>query len=152
MSACVQLPFARCRHTLKAVLVAIDTVLITGATGFVGSHVVEAIAGQARRVRALVRRTSRQEHLIHFGIETVPGSLEDVAKHGRRLSGESRVLVVELQGDIDPLPVRAIPGVDKVEKEALADGTRLRISGGGDDVAARICALAVECGGSDEGL
>lgn len=84
--------------------------------------------------------------IINKGKVSEAGSLEDVAKHGRRLSGESRVLVVELQGDIDPLPVRAIPGVDKVEKEALADGTRLRISGGGDDVAARICALAVECG------
>ena len=87
-----QLPFVWGRRTLKAVLAPIDTVLITGATGFVGSHVVEAIAGQARRIKALVRPTSRQEHLIQFGIEPVPGSLEDVESVHRAVASADVVI------------------------------------------------------------
>ncbi len=56
---------------------AIDTILLTGATGFVGSHVVEAIAGRAARIRAFVRPTSKIESLVRYGVEPVVGSLED---------------------------------------------------------------------------
>ena len=68
-----------------------DTILITGATGFVGSHVVEAIAGRAR-VRALVRPSSRREHLISYGIEPVPASLEDVESVHRAVASADVVI------------------------------------------------------------
>jgi NADPH:quinone reductase-like Zn-dependent oxidoreductase len=87
----LQLPFARKRPTLKAVLTPTDTILITGATGFVGSHVVEAIAGRAH-IRALVRPTSRQEHLIQHGIELVPASLEDVENVHRAVASADVVI------------------------------------------------------------
>jgi dihydroflavonol-4-reductase len=87
----VQLPFARHRPTLKAVLTPTDTILITGATGFVGSHVVEAIAGRAR-VRALVRPSSRREHLISHGIELVPAALEDVESVHRAVASADVVI------------------------------------------------------------
>jgi nucleoside-diphosphate-sugar epimerase len=54
-------------------------VLITGATGFVGSHVAEAFAERGDRVRALVRSTSRTTHLEALGVEIVVAPLEDAA-------------------------------------------------------------------------
>ncbi len=54
-------------------------VLLTGATGFVGSHVVDALAGVDVAVRALVRATSRAGALENRGIELVRGSLADDA-------------------------------------------------------------------------
>ncbi|MBI3126054.1 MAG: SDR family NAD(P)-dependent oxidoreductase [Candidatus Tectomicrobia bacterium] len=38
-----------------------STVLVTGAGGFIGSHVVEALVAEGRHVRAFVRYTGRQE-------------------------------------------------------------------------------------------
>lgn len=54
-------------------------VLITGGTGFVGSHLVEALAARGARIRALVRRTSDTSLLRRHGAELVPGSLGDAA-------------------------------------------------------------------------
>ena len=52
--------------------------LITGGTGFVGSHLVEAVARRGVRARALVRATSDTALLERYGIEPVVGSLGDV--------------------------------------------------------------------------
>ncbi len=51
-------------------------VLVTGATGFLGSHVVERLVQQGHHVRALVRRTSRTDFLESLGVERVLASLE----------------------------------------------------------------------------
>lgn len=69
-----------------------DTLLITGITGFVGSHVAEQVAGRASRVRALVRPTSRRDFLEKHGIEPVLGSLEDVASVRRAVEGADVVV------------------------------------------------------------
>jgi nucleoside-diphosphate-sugar epimerase len=53
--------------------------LITGATGFVGSHLVEALARRGTRVRALARATSDTSLLERFGVERVTGALDDAA-------------------------------------------------------------------------
>lgn len=52
-------------------------VLLTGATGFVGSHVVEAFGTAGFRVRALVRSPGRASRLRELGFTLVEGSLED---------------------------------------------------------------------------
>lgn len=51
--------------------------LITGATGFVGSHLVERLTGEGWRVRALVRPTSDTRVLERLGAERVVGDLGD---------------------------------------------------------------------------
>jgi UDP-glucose 4-epimerase len=61
--------------------------VVTGAGGFIGSHLVEALVGAGARVRALVRYTSssRRGHLDRLapevlrGVEVVLGNVEDAA-------------------------------------------------------------------------
>lgn len=53
--------------------------MITGATGFVGSHLAERLAGEGRRVRALVRATSDRRLLDSLGVEPRMGDLDDAA-------------------------------------------------------------------------
>lgn len=51
--------------------------LVTGASGFVGSHVTRALTRQGRRVRVLLRATSRTEALAGLGVEVVHGDVLD---------------------------------------------------------------------------
>ena len=50
---------------------------ITGATGFVGSHVARALAAQGADLRLLVRSTSRLDNIVDLRAETVTGDLRD---------------------------------------------------------------------------
>lgn len=52
-------------------------ILVTGATGYTGPFVVEALIGAGLRVRALVRSEARAQIVLRMGAETVPGDLED---------------------------------------------------------------------------
>jgi dTDP-glucose 4,6-dehydratase len=56
-------------------------VLVTGAGGFIGSHLTERLAADGAQVRAFVRYTSRQDRgglaLRRDGIEIVAGDLRD---------------------------------------------------------------------------
>ncbi|HET7461866.1 MAG TPA: NAD-dependent epimerase/dehydratase family protein [Longimicrobium sp.] len=54
------------------------TALITGASGFVGGHLAERLAGDGWRVRALVRASSNTDRLEALGAELHTGSLDDV--------------------------------------------------------------------------
>ena len=52
---------------------------MTGATGFVGSHLVEALVARGDRVRALVRSTSDVSRLRRLGVDVLVAELTDVA-------------------------------------------------------------------------
>ena len=56
-----------------------DRVLVTGATGLLGSHLVERLMVQGDRVRVLVRPGGRTEFLDALGVEVVRGDLTDPA-------------------------------------------------------------------------
>jgi nucleoside-diphosphate-sugar epimerase len=62
-------------------------VLVTGATGFVGGHLVEVLAAQGDEVVALARRSETHDELRRLGARPVPGSLEDAAALGSALAG-----------------------------------------------------------------
>jgi dihydroflavonol-4-reductase len=69
-----------------------STVLVTGASGFIGSAVARNLVKEGFAVRALVRRGSRRDHLTALGVEIVEGSLGDPAAVGAALA-RSRYLV-----------------------------------------------------------
>ena len=50
-------------------------ILVTGANGFVGGHVVQALRGEGHEVRALVRDRRRAERLAVAGTEVVEGDV-----------------------------------------------------------------------------
>ena len=63
------------------------TVLVTGATGFVGSAVVRAAHAAGYAVRALVRPSSRRDNLAGLDIELLEGDICDVRSLARALPG-----------------------------------------------------------------
>lgn len=70
-----------------------ETLLITGATGFVGSHVLEAAQREGGfQLRALVRKASDAKRLESAGVEPVLGSLEDASALRTAMAGADAVL------------------------------------------------------------
>jgi dihydroflavonol-4-reductase len=65
--------------------------LVTGATGFVGAHVVRALLERSGAVRCLVRPGSRRDNLEGLPVEVVEGDLTDAASLSRALSGVTRL-------------------------------------------------------------
>jgi nucleoside-diphosphate-sugar epimerase len=68
--------------------------LVTGATGFVGSHLVRALRRHGRPVRALVRPGTRGDHLAAMGVEVVPGDVTDADGYLAAAHGAARVFHV----------------------------------------------------------
>jgi dihydroflavonol-4-reductase len=52
-------------------------VLITGATGFIGSHLAEELHTKGHRIRCLVRKSSKLVWINHLPVEYVYGDLSD---------------------------------------------------------------------------
>ncbi|MBI5216038.1 MAG: NAD-dependent epimerase/dehydratase family protein [Ignavibacteriae bacterium] len=52
-------------------------VFITGATGFIGSHLAESLHAKGYQLRCLIRKTSSLEYIKHLPIEYVYGDLFD---------------------------------------------------------------------------
>jgi len=60
---------------------------VTGATGFLGSHVARVLADQGADLRLLIRPTSNLKNLEGLKAETATGDLRDVASLEKALSG-----------------------------------------------------------------
>jgi nucleoside-diphosphate-sugar epimerase len=79
------------RHRLGLIVedctVAVKVNVITGATGLLGSHLVEQLVARGERVRALVRPTSDYNFLLPLGIELAFGDLHDPASLRRVIAG-----------------------------------------------------------------
>jgi len=54
-------------------------ILVTGATGFIGPHVVHALRARDEDVRAVVRNPSRASRLTAWGVELAAGDVTDAA-------------------------------------------------------------------------
>jgi dihydroflavonol-4-reductase len=64
-----------------------DTVLVTGASGFVGSAVARKLAERGLRVRVLMRKTSPTTNLTGLDAEPVEGDMMDAASMRRAMQG-----------------------------------------------------------------
>lgn len=62
--------------------------LVTGATGFVGSHLAEALLRHGHEVTALARSSRKAEALTPQGVRVVPGDLHDAAALERAAAGQ----------------------------------------------------------------
>ena len=65
--------------------------LVTGATGLLGSHIVEKLRAAGQPVRALVRRDSDRRWLEAQGVEFAEGDLNDAAALARACQGVDAV-------------------------------------------------------------
>ena len=60
---------------------------VTGATGFLGSHVARALADQGAELRLLVRPTSNLKNLAGLNAESAVGDLRDSSSLEKAMSG-----------------------------------------------------------------
>lgn len=67
-------------------------VLLTGATGFLGEHLVRALAARGHAVRAFARPSSRTEAIEALGAAVARGSFEDAGSLARALEGVDAVV------------------------------------------------------------
>ncbi len=68
------------------------TVLVTGAAGFVGGYVLDALRGRAGRVLGLVRREEQAAKIRASGAEPVLGDVTDPASLNEALAGVDAVI------------------------------------------------------------
>lgn len=70
------------------------TTLVTGASGFLGSHVTRLLVARGENVRVLLRASSNNRAIADLPLEYVTGDLRDSASLSRALDGVSRVFHV----------------------------------------------------------
>jgi dihydroflavonol-4-reductase len=68
-----------------------ELTLVTGATGFIGSHVVRQLLLRGDKVRILARNSSRKSNIESFGCEIAIGDLKDSTSLLRCVQGCRRV-------------------------------------------------------------
>ena len=107
-----------------------DLMLVTGATGLVGSHVVERARQEGIRVRALVRPTSDAPWLNAPGIEKVAGDLSDRASLNAAVAGATLIVHCAAKvGDWGPVEGYRevnVRGLETLLNEAEAGGALRR--------------------------
>jgi dihydroflavonol-4-reductase len=70
------------------------TTLVTGATGFLGSHVTRQLVARGDEVRVLLRASSTNRAIADLSLEYVTGDLRDPASLDRAMKGIKRVFHV----------------------------------------------------------
>lgn len=106
------------------------TVLVTGGSGFLGSHVVEQLSNSGQAVRALVRKTSDTAFLRTLGnVELADGAVDDAQSIARAMDGVTAVIhvagLVKAKSPEEFLRVNA-GGTRNMLDAAVASGQKLK--------------------------
>lgn len=103
--------------------------LVTGASGMLGSYIVERLSGDGWGVRALVRDLTRARWLEASGAELVEGQFEDAESLMRAAAGCDVVFhaaaVIGSGGDWESFHRGNVLGTERVVRAAEAAGARL---------------------------
>jgi dihydroflavonol-4-reductase len=104
-----------------------DRVLVTGASGFIGSAIVRAFLNSGFAVRALVRRSSSRTNLICMPVEVAEGDISDKRSLADALRGVRFVIHAAADYRIwtrNPAELMAVNvlGATNVMEEALKAG------------------------------
>ena len=97
-------------------------VLVTGATGTVGAHVVRALRERGVAVRALVRDTERAAHMLGEDVELAAGDYGDHDSLDRALRGIERLFLAcgnapaQVEHECEAIDAAAMAGVERVVK------------------------------------
>ena len=78
--------------------------LITGATGFIGSHLVKDLAEKGKNIKCLIRNSSPKaavQFLSGLGVELVTGDLTDQKSLEEGMKGVSTIFHLGGGGRID---------------------------------------------------
>ena len=96
-------------------------VLLTGATGFIGRHLLRRLLQERERVRILVRRSPPTEILESDRVETFLGDLGDPAAVDRALQGVKEVfhLGATVEGDAEDFECGTVVGTQNVVESCL---------------------------------
>jgi dihydroflavonol-4-reductase len=102
-------------------------VLVAGASGFVGSHIARLLAQRGRKVRVLLRKTSRTEALEGLPVEIVHGDVLDPASLRAAMQGVGTVFYSVLDPrfwltDTTPLRRNNVEGLVNAMDAALGAG------------------------------
>ena len=76
--------------------------LVTGGTGFLGSHLLRALSERGDELRLLARRTSTLDHLADLEFERITGDVTDRRAVKRAMKGVDRVFHVAGRTSLRP--------------------------------------------------
>ena len=97
-------------------------VLVTGATGFIGGHLIERLSAQDLSLRATARAPAQCANLARFPVEIVPLDLLDRASVRAAVEG-ARVVYHLAYGKDGPNPQRVtVEGTRNIVEAAIAAG------------------------------
>ena len=102
--------------------------LVTGASGFLGSHLVRALAERGDELRLLARRSSNLDHLDELEFERATGDVTDRRAVRRAMEGVERVFHVAGRtslraADREAVFAANLRGARIVFEEALEQGS-----------------------------
>jgi dihydroflavonol-4-reductase len=107
-------------------------VLLTGATGFIGSEIARELVRAGHAVRVLVRKTSKLDGLSGLDLERFVGDINDGASVARALEGQDALIhtaanVSARRRDRDSIYRANVEGTRTVLEAAHARGGKLRV-------------------------